>query len=270
MAFKRSPRYEEEEEAPWTPKTDIGKKVANHEISSIDSVLETGKPIREHQIVNALLPNLTHETLEIKNTQRMTGNGRKMQFRAVVLVGDGDGHLGIGSGKADEVRPAISSGIKNAKRNIVRVPLGCGSWECGCRTRHTVPVRVVGKNGSVEIVLKPAPLGVGIVANETVRKVLHAAGIKDVWTFARGRTSGIYNTAMAVFNALDSLNNMKYYDDWERQLKHEEAEAPAPASASEEAKEGKEAASQEKKAGEEKKSGEKAKTNGEKKTNEAG
>ena len=227
MVARRNPRYEEEEEAPWTPKTDIGKKVANHEIASIDQVLESGKPIREYQLVTALLPNLTQETLEIKNTQRMTGNGRKMQFRAVVLVGDGDGHLGIGTGKADEVRPAISSGTRLAKRNIAHIPLGCGSWECGCKTRHTVPIRVVGKNGSVEIVLKPAPLGVGIVANKTVRKVLHAAGVKDVWTFSRGRTSSIYNTAMAVFKALDSLNNMKYYDDWERNLKSAEPVNPA-------------------------------------------
>ena len=226
MASKRTPKYVEEDEGAWVPKTEIGKRVASHDLNSIDQLIESGKPIREHQIVDALLPNLTHETLEIRNTQRMTSNGRKMQFRAVVLVGDANGHIGIGAGKADEVRPAIGSGLRNAKRRVIRVPLGCGSWECGCKTRHSVPVRVVGKNGSVQVVLKPAPLGVGIVANATIRKVLHAAGVKDVWTFARGRTRGTYNTAMAVFNALDSLSNMKYYDDWERDVKDAE---PKPA-----------------------------------------
>ncbi|MDO8339379.1 MAG: 30S ribosomal protein S5 [Candidatus Burarchaeum sp.] len=262
MVARRNPRYEEEEEAPWTPKTDIGKKVANHEIVSIKQVLESGKPIREHQLVTALLPNLTQETLEIKNTQRMTGNGRKMQFRAVVLVGDGNGHLGIGAGKADEVRPAISSGAKLAKRNIIHVPLGCGSWECGCKTRHTVPIRVVGKNGSVEIMLKPAPLGVGIVANATVRKVLHAAGVKDVWTFSRGRTSSIYNTTMAVFKALDSLNNMKYYDDWERNLKSAEPANPAAETKETAAQDGENAAKE--------KEGEKKTEAGKEETKEAG
>ncbi|RLG19415.1 30S ribosomal protein S5 [Candidatus Micrarchaeota archaeon] len=224
MARRRTPTYTEEEEAPWNPRTEIGKKVMSNEITSIDQILESGKTIREHQIVDKLLPNTFHETLEIKNTQRMTSNGRKMQFRAVVLVGDGNGHLGIGVGKADEVRPAIGSGLRNAKRNIIHVPLGCGSWECTCNTGHSIPVSTVGKNGSVEVYLKPAPLGVGIVANSTVRKVLHAAGIKDVWTFARGRTRSTYNTAMAVFDALDNLNNMKFYDDWERNLEGVEPE----------------------------------------------
>jgi len=226
MRKQRQRPFEEEDEGPWTPKTDIGKKVASGEISSIDQILEAGKPILEHQLVDKLLPGMNKETLDIKNTQRMTGNGRKMQFRAVVLVGDGNRHLGIGVGKADETRPAISSAIKNAKRNVIRVPLGSGSWEeSGHDKPHTVPIKVMGKSGSVKITIKPAPPGVGIVGNDTVRKVLYAAGVKDAWTFSRGRTRGIYNTAMAVFDALDSLNRMKFYREWEPQ--DVAAEAPA-------------------------------------------
>jgi len=205
----------EEPEPDWVPRTELGKQVAKGEIASIDDILSAGRPILEHQIVNALLPNLTDETLEISSTQRMTKNGRKMQFRAVVLVGDGNGHAGIGAGKAEEVRPAISTAVKDAKRNIKHIPLGCGSWECGCNTRHSLPIMVKGKNGSVEITLKPAPRGVGIVANAVMRKVLSAAGIKDAWIFARGRTRTIYNTTMAVLDALDSLNRMKYKGSWE-------------------------------------------------------
>lgn len=219
------PRFEPEDEGPWTPRTELGRKVQRGDIASIDEIIEAGTPILEHQIVDKLIPNLTIETLDIKNTQRMTSNGRKMQFRAVALVGDGNGHLGIGVGKAEETRPAIASAIKNAKRNVIRVPLGNGSWEAGRRTRNSIPIQTSGKNGSVQVRIKPAPIGVGIVANKVVKQVLHAAGVKDAWTFARGRTRGIYNTAMAVYDALDGLNRMKYYDDWERELREQEQPA---------------------------------------------
>lgn len=211
-------RREEKEELPWAPKTELGKKVLNKEIVAIEEIFDLGKPILEHQIVDVLLPNLKEELLQVKTTQRMTDCGRKMKFRAVVVVGDENGHVGVGAGKADEAKPAIESAINAAKRNVIRVPLGCGSWECNCNTRHTVPIKVVGKNGSVKIILKPAPHGVGVVANETVRKTLDLAGVKDVWSFSRGRTRSLYNTVMAVFNALDSLNKMRYVGDWETAL----------------------------------------------------
>ncbi|MEW6328946.1 MAG: 30S ribosomal protein S5 [Candidatus Micrarchaeota archaeon] len=204
-----------EEAAEWVPKTDIGRRVKNKEITAVEQIFELGKPIIEHQIVDILLPNLRDEVIKVSMTQRMTDCGRKTQFRAVVLVGDGAGHLGIGVGKADETKPAIETAIKHAKRNVIHVPLGCGSWECGCGQKHTLPIVSTGKNGSVTITLKPAPRGVGIVANEVVRKVLGMAGVKDAWSFARGRTRGMYNTAMAVFNALGNLNKMKYRGDWE-------------------------------------------------------
>ncbi len=204
-----------DEAADWVPKTDIGRRVKSKEITTIEQIFELGKPIIEHQIVDILLPNLRDEVIKVSMTQRMTDCGRKSQFRAVVLVGDGAGHLGIGAGKADETKPAIETAIKHAKRNVIHVPLGCGSWECGCGQKHTLPIVSTGKNGSVIITLKPAPRGVGIVANEVVRKVLGMAGVKDAWSFARGRTRGMYNTAMAVFNALENLNKMKYKGDWE-------------------------------------------------------
>lgn len=217
--------FDDEEKPEWVPKTEIGKKVHKKEITSIEQIFDMGKPILEYEIVDALLPNITSETLEVSTTNRMTDCGRKMKFRAVVAVGDGNGHLGIGFGKADEVRPAIETATKNAKQKIIRVPLGCGSWECGCNTRHTVPINTIGKNGSVSFVLKPAPRGVGIVSNEIVRKVLSLAGVKDVWSFSRGRTKSTYNTSMAIFNALDGLNRMQYKGDWETALAEKAAKA---------------------------------------------
>ncbi|MFH1447304.1 MAG: 30S ribosomal protein S5 [Candidatus Micrarchaeota archaeon] len=220
---KRRQFRREEEREEWFPKTRIGKMVMKKEILSIDQIFEMGKPIREHQIADYLIPTLTDHILSVSMTQRMTDCGRKIQFRAVAIVGDSSGHVGIGVGKADETRPAIERGIKNAKRNLISVPLGCGSWECGCGTRHTVPIKVAGHNGSVTVILKPAPRGVGIVSSDSVKKVLSLAGVKDAWTFSRGNTSNTYNTAMAVYYALDNLNRMKITGNWT-----EDEPAPEP------------------------------------------
>ncbi|MFA5108437.1 MAG: 30S ribosomal protein S5 [Candidatus Micrarchaeia archaeon] len=218
MAFGgRSKRREKESSFNadnWSPKSSIGVKVKAREISSIEEIYDLGKPILEAEIVDFLLPNLSSETLEIKSTQRMTDCGRKMQFRAIVLVGDKNGHFGIGAGKSEEVRPAIENASKNARRNIICVPRGNGSWEDKSKSPHSIPIQVIGKNGSVEVVIKPAPRGVGLAANPIVRKVLSYAGIKNAWSFSRGRTRNIYNMSMAVANALSSLNSMKYNGDW--------------------------------------------------------
>jgi len=199
----------EEEKKVWIPRSSIGKKVKEKQIVNIDEIFELGKPILEHEIVDELLPDIEHEVLEVKSTQRMTDCGRKAQFRVIVLVGDKNGHVGVGFGKSEEIRPAIESALKNAKRRIISVPLGCGSWECGCGKKHSVPIKVVGRGGSIEITLKPAPAGLGLAANKIVRKVLLMAGMKDVWSFSRGSTSNIYNMSTATIDALDSLNLMR-------------------------------------------------------------
>jgi len=211
----------------WNPKTEIGRKVKNKEITSIGQIFEMGKPIVEDEIVDALLPDLRDEVLSVSMTQRMSENGRKTQFRAIVIVGDGHGHIGVGAGKADEAKPSIETAVKAAKRNIIGIPLGCGSWECGCKQKHTIPIKVVGKNGGVIVTLKPAPRGVGIASDEVVRKVLGMAGVKDSWSFARGRTRSIYNTAMASFDALNSLNRMKFHKEWDTLLGAEGKEVEA-------------------------------------------
>lgn len=207
---QRGRRRESDEPKPeWVPKTEVGKMVKSGQITSVEEIFFMGKKILEHEIVDHLYPNLTDETLEVSSTQRMTDNGRKMQFRAIVLVGDKNGHVGIGAGKSEEVKPAIESAIKFAKRNLISVPLaGQGA------AKRTLPIKVVGKVGSVEVTLKPAPLGLGLAANDVVKKVLGAAGVKDIWSFSRGRTRNIYNNAMAVINALEKLNSMRLKGGW--------------------------------------------------------
>ena len=225
----------EEMLSAWVPKSSIGVKVKNKQIFSIEEIYSAGGTILESEISDFLLPGLQEETLEVSSTQRMTDCGRKMQFRAIVLVGDKNGHFGIGSEKSEEVKPAIESAVKDAKRNIVCVPLGCGSWECGCKTAHSIPIRVVGKKGSVEVTLNPAPRGLGIAANKIVKKVLTFAGVKDVWSFSRGHTETIYNNAMAVASALSSLNTMRFEGSWSAKLK---STAMKPEAASEAVAEG--------------------------------
>jgi len=198
--------FEKEE---WVPLTGLGKKVASGEITSIDQVLESGRPIKEPEIVEAFLPDLEDEVLDIEMVQRMTDSGRRVKFRAVVVVGNRDGYIGFGQGKDAQVGDAIRKAIVNAKTNVIKVRRGCGSWECGCGTTHSLPMQVEGSAGSVRVTLKPAPQGIGLVTGEISKKVLELAGIKDAWTFSRGQTRTTINFAKATFNALKATNMIR-------------------------------------------------------------
>ncbi|MCK9590887.1 MAG: 30S ribosomal protein S5 [Methanoregula sp.] len=198
--------YEREE---WRPVTGLGKLVASGEIKSIDQVLESGRPIKEPQIVDMFLPDLEDEVLDIAMMQRMTDSGRRVQFRAVVIVGNRNGYIGFGQGKDVQVGNAIKKAIVKAKMNLIKVRRGCGSWECGCDVTHSIPMQVEGTAGSVRVTLKPAPQGIGLVTGDISKKVLELAGIKDVWTFARGQTRTTINFAKATFNALNETNMIR-------------------------------------------------------------
>jgi small subunit ribosomal protein S5 len=193
------------EKVEWVPLTGLGRQVAAGEITSIDQVLESGRPIKEPQIVDAFLPDLEDEVLDIQMVQRMTDSGRRVKFRAVVVVGNRNGYIGFGQGKDVQVGDAIKKAIVHAKTNVIKVKRGCGSWECGCGTGHSVPMKVEGKAGSVLVTLKP-PQGIGLVTGEISKKVLELAGIRDVWTFSRGQTRTTINFAKATFNALKATN----------------------------------------------------------------
>ena len=193
----------------WIPLTGLGKMVASGQITSIDQVLESGKPIKEVQIVDAFLPDLVDEVLDISMVQRMTDSGRRVKFRAVVVVGNKNGYIGFGQGKDAQVGAAITKAIKDAKLSIIKVNRGCGSWECGCGLEHSIPVQVMGKAGSVRVTLKPAPQGIGLVTGDIAKKVLGLAGIRDVWGFSSGETRTTINFAKATFNALIQTNMVR-------------------------------------------------------------
>lgn len=199
--------YEEEEE--WIPKTETGRKVKAGEITDIDEILKAGIPIMEKGIVDTLLPSLHEEVMDIRRVQRTLDSGRRMRFSIMVVVGDKNGHVGVGTAKGTEVGPTIKKAINRAKLNIIRVERACASWECGCGEPHTVPFKVTGKEGSVTVVLKPAPKGVGLVAGDNSKTMLEFAGIKDVWAFSKGHSRTIINQILATYAALKKLSAFK-------------------------------------------------------------
>ena len=213
MAFDRKssrPRPSYEREAPaWVPKTRLGRLVAEGKIRTIEEAFDSGLPIKEYQIVDALLPDLVDEVLDINMVQRMTDSGRRVKFRTTVVVGNSNGFVGLAEGKGVQVGPAIRKAIENAKLNLIKVNRGCGSWECGCGLPHTVPSKVEGRAGSLKIVLMPAPRGLGLAAGGPAKKVLEMAGYKDVWSRTEGETRTTINFALATYNALMNTTTVR-------------------------------------------------------------
>lgn len=190
----------------WEPKTEMGRKVKSGEITDIDDILRTGRPILEPEIIDMLIPDLKVETLRISTTQRVTDSGRRISFKSIVLVGDGKGHFGFGVGKAAEIGPAINYATRDAKKNIMYISRGCGSWECQCSDNHSIAFAVSGKQSSTSVSLKPAPRGLGLAVNDNIKLVAQLIGIRDLWGQARGSTDNVYNSLIATVRALKKLN----------------------------------------------------------------
>jgi small subunit ribosomal protein S5 len=189
----------------WEPRTELGRKVKSGEITNIDDILKAGNRILESEIVDMLLPDIKTETVKISTTQRVTDSGRRMSFKAIVLVGDGNGHIGLGVGKAAETGPAIDYATRSAKKKLMYVPRGCGSWECRCGGNHSIPFGTRGKQSSTMVELKPAPRGLGLAVNDNIKTVASLLGIKDIWGQARGSTDNVYNSLVATLKALKKI-----------------------------------------------------------------
>ncbi len=136
--------------------------------------------------------------VKIKPVAKATKGGRKRSFAALVVVGDRNGRVGYGYGKANEVPLAIDKGAKEARKSMVQVSL----------RGRTIPHTVVGRFGSAKVFLKPASEGTGVIAGSTVRAVVEAVGIQDILTKARGTTNPI-NLVKAVMQGLTSLRDKK-------------------------------------------------------------
>lgn len=211
---------QEREGRSWTPKTNLGRQVIEGKITSIDEILFSGKRIIEPEIVDYLVPNLQSELvliggragkgggiqrIPIRITAKMHSSGRRFRTSALFVVGDGNGLIGVGRGSSIEPRTSMEKSLRKAKLSIIKIKRGCGDWECGCGTEHSISFKTKGHSGSVRVGLMPAPKGVGLVANNETKKLLKMAGIKDVWVKTFGNTSNRINLISAVFDALKRL-----------------------------------------------------------------
>jgi small subunit ribosomal protein S5 len=197
----RRPRREPVVEV-WEPKTLLGKKVASGEITTMEEIYENGLRIQEAGIIKKLLPDLKTEVIDVGLIQKMTPNGQSTRFKALVAAGNQNGWLGIGLGKSKQMRIAIEKANNAAFLNVSPIKLGCGSWECRCDQKHSVPFTVKGKGGSVTIEILPGPRGLGLVAGGKIRNLLKLAGVKDAWTHTNGSTATMNSTSKALLECL--------------------------------------------------------------------
>uniref|UniRef100_A0A061RGC7 Small ribosomal subunit protein uS5 n=1 Tax=Tetraselmis sp. GSL018 TaxID=582737 RepID=A0A061RGC7_9CHLO len=204
----------QKEEEKWVPCTKLGRLVQQGKIKSLEHIFLFSLPIKEHQIVEYFLPSptLKDEVMKIMPVQKQTRAGQRTRFKAFVVVGDYNGHVGLGVKCAKEVATAIRGAITLAKMGLV--PVRRGYWGNKIGKPHTVPTKVSASCGSVHVRLIPAPRGAGIVAARTPKKVLQMAGVEDCYTCSRGSTKTLGNFVKATFAALSKTYGFLTPDMW--------------------------------------------------------
>lgn len=194
--------------------TKLGRLVQAGLVRSIEEVYLFSVPIKEYQIVDKLLgaSTLKDEVMRIIPVQKQTRAGQRTRFKAYVVVGDSNGHVGLGVKCSKEVAAAIRGAIILAKLAVV--PVRRGYWGNKIGLPHTVPTKVTGKCGSVQVRLVPAPKGTGIVAARVPKKLIKLAGIEDAYTSSKGCTKTLGNFVGATFRAIAATYGYFTPDLW--------------------------------------------------------
>jgi len=217
---RRDPRKPREEKK-WVPKSDLGILVQKGKVT-LNDIYTNSYRIQEPEIVDFLVgAKLKDDVLCIKSIQKQTKAGQRTRIKAVVIVGDGEGSIGLGVRSAKEARSAIEKATEEAKCNLQ--PVDFGWWDREAGKPHTVKVRGSGKCGSVNITLTPAPKGTGIIAANIPKRIFQMAGIKDIFTSSAGRTCASENFAKATMSALLKCNTFYGPENWK-----DPEEVPSP------------------------------------------
>jgi len=204
----------------WVPKTKLGKEVKTKKIKDIDEILDNNKKILEAEIVDTLIEVKT-DLISIgqskgkfgggkrrawRQTQRKTKEGNVPTFSAFAVIGDENGHIGVGVGKSVETLPARDKASRNAKLNVMKVVRGDGSFDSVGGGNTSIPFKVEGKAGSVRVTLMPAAPGTGLVVADQLKKILKMAGIKDIYSKTSGKIRTSFNLVKACIDALKKTN----------------------------------------------------------------